>query len=79
LKHLPDGYVAPSSQQRTAYRTVVHQMLHGQCGSTLPPSLASKLQRRTFTDSQNGKSYCVLMETQDANDDGYVDKGWGVV
>ena len=72
-----NGYVAPSSQQRTAYRTVVNQMLHGQCGSTLPSSLASTLQRRTFTDRQNAQRYCLLMETQDANDDGYVDKGWG--
>ena len=70
-------YVAPSSQQRTAYRTVVNQMLNGQCGSPLPASLASQMQRRTFTDSQNGKSYCLLLETQDTNNDGYVDKGWG--
>src|SRR5262249_52160043 len=74
---ISNGYVAPSSQQRTDYRTVVNQMLHGQCDATLPASLASTLQRRTFTDSQNGKSYCLLMETKDANDDGYVDKGWG--
>ena len=72
-----DGYVAPSTQQRTDYRTVVNQMLQGQCGSTLPTSLASNLQRRTFTDAQNGKSYCLLMETKDADGDGYVDKGWG--
>ena len=71
------GYVAPSSQQRTDYRTVVNQMLHGQCGSTLPASLVATLQRRTFTDSQNDQSYCLLMETRDADDDGYVDKGWG--
>ena len=71
------GYVAPSTQQRTDYRTVVNQMLQGQCGSTLPSSLASNLQRRTFTDAQNGKSYCLLMETKDADGDGYVDKGWG--
>jgi hypothetical protein len=72
-----NGYVAPSSQQRTAYRTVVNQMLHRQCSSTLPASLASEMQRRMFTDSQNGKNYCLLMETKDANNDGYVDKGWG--
>jgi hypothetical protein len=72
-----DGYVAPSRQQRADYRTVVKQMLHGQCDCTLPASLASALQRRAFTDSQNDQDYCLLMETEDANDDGYVDKGWG--
>jgi hypothetical protein len=72
-----DGYVAPSWQQRTDYGTVVNQMLSGQCGSSLPSSLSSNLQRRTFTDSQNGKSYCLLIETKDTNNDGYVDKGWG--
>lgn len=72
-----NGYAAPSTQQRSDYRTVVNQMLQGQCGSSLPSSLVSNLQRRTFTDSQNGKAYCLLMETNDANGDGYVDKGWG--
>ena len=72
-----DGYVAPSRQQRTDYRTVVKQMLHGQCDFTLPASLVSTLQQRTFMDSQNDQPYCLLMETRDANDDGYVDKGWG--
>jgi hypothetical protein len=72
-----DGYVAPSSQQRNDYGNVVNQMLNGQCGSTLPSSLSSNLQRRTFTDSQNGKSYCLLIETKDGDGDGYVDKGWG--
>jgi hypothetical protein len=76
-QHHSDGYVAPSRQQRADYRTVVNQMLHGQCGATLPTSLMSTLQRRTFTDSQNAQSYCLLMETQNANADRYVDKGWG--
>jgi hypothetical protein len=80
VSHMPQegsyGYVAPYSQQRTDYRTVVSQMLHGQCDAKLPGSLASNLQRRTFTDSQNGKSYCLLMETA-SNDNKYVDMGWG--
>jgi hypothetical protein len=57
---------------------VVNQMLHGQCDATLPSSLASNLQRSTFTDS--GKSYCLLMETElDTNGQypQYVAKGWG--
>src|SRR5262249_30839411 len=45
------GYVAPYRQQLADYRTVVNQMLNGQCGAGLPDSLASNLQRRTFTDS----------------------------
>jgi hypothetical protein len=76
-----DGYVAPTTQQRTDFRTVAHQMMLGQCGFPLPSSLASNMQIRSFTDSQNGKSYCLLMEVQDGDDDGdddgYVDKGWG--
>ena len=72
----PDGYWPPSPQQLADYRTVVNQMLHRQCDATLPRSLAANLQRRMFTDSQNGKSYCLLMETELATT-GKVAKGWG--
>jgi hypothetical protein len=72
-----NGYVVPTSQQLTDFRTAVNDMLSGTCSSTLPANIAANMQRRTFTDSQNGKTYCLLMETQDADGDGYVDKGWG--
>jgi hypothetical protein len=81
VDHMPgkntNGYKPPSPQQLVDYRTVVHQMLHGQCDPRLPGSLASNLQRRTFTDSQNGKSYCLLMETELATTGKAVAKGWG--
>jgi hypothetical protein len=32
---------------------------------------------QTFTDSANGRNYCVLMEVRDANSNGSVDRGWG--
>ncbi len=35
------------------------------------------MQRRTFTDTANGRSYCLLIEVLDANTSGKVDRGWG--
>jgi hypothetical protein len=32
---------------------------------------------RTFADAASGKSYCLLMEVLDANNNGKVDRGWG--
>src|SRR5262249_7714585 len=34
-------------------------------------------QVRTFTDTGNGRSYCLLMEVRDQNSDGFVDHGFG--
>ena len=72
-----NGFVAPTAPERADWRTVVDQMLGGACGFTLPASLATAAQIRTFTDSGSGKSYCLLMEVLDANNNGKVDRGWG--
>ena len=63
------------------WRGVVGQMLGGTCAPTasLPPSLSGVYNLRTFTDTDNGKAYCVLMETLDADGNGKVDRGWGTV
>jgi hypothetical protein len=71
------GYVAPTAVQQTDWRTVVQQMLGGSCSATLPASLAGIMQRRTFTDASNARSYCLLMEVRDADSNGKVDRGWG--
>jgi phosphoribosylanthranilate isomerase len=72
-----NGFVAPTAAQQTDWRTAVRQMLQGQCGFALPSGLAGIAEVRTFTDSGNGKSYCLLMEVLDANNNGVVDRGWG--
>ena len=72
-----NGFVAPGAAEQADWRSVVGQMLGGQCGFALPASLAGIMQMRTFIDSQNGKSYCLFMETLDANNNGIVDRGWG--
>ncbi len=72
-----NSYVAPTAAQQNDWRTVVTEMLQGTCTATLPASLTGVMQRGTFTDSGNGRSYCVLMEIQDANNNGFVDRGWG--
>jgi hypothetical protein len=72
-----NGFVAPNAAEQADWRTVVRQMLQGQCGFALPASLSTAMQIRTFTDSGNGKSYCLLMEVLDANNNGKVDRGWG--
>src|SRR5215510_7091767 len=72
-----NGFVAPSAQEQTDWRSVVTQMLGGACNFALPASLATNAQIRTFTDTSTGKSYCLLMEVLDANNNGMVDKGYG--
>lgn len=72
-----NGFVAPSAGEQADWRAVVRQMLQGSCSVTLPASLAGIAELRTFTDSGNGRSYCLLMEVLDANNNGKVDRGWG--
>jgi hypothetical protein len=71
------GFVVPNATQQADWRWVVRQMLQGSCDFVLPASLAGIMQIRTFTDSGNGKRYCLLMEVLDANNNGVVDRGWG--
>jgi hypothetical protein len=70
-------FVAPNATEQSDWRSVVHQMLQGSCNQALPASLAGVMQWRTFTDAGNLRSYCLLMEVLDANNDGRVDRGWG--
>src|SRR5215510_3767714 len=72
-----NGFVAPSAQEQADWRTVVGQMLGGACNFALPASLATNAQIRTFIDTSTGKSYCLLMEVLDSNNNGKVDRGWG--
>ena len=72
-----NGFVAPNATEQADWRAVVKQMLRGSCDFTLPASLSSIMQIRTFFDSANGRNYCVLMEVRDANSNGSVDRGWG--
>jgi hypothetical protein len=72
-----NGYRAPSLTELGAWRTVVQQMLQGNCSAALPEGLAGIASRRLFVDAENSKPYCVLMEVLDADDNGIVDRGWG--
>ncbi|MDI1452176.1 fibronectin type III domain-containing protein [Polyangium sp. 6x1] len=72
-----EGYRAPSSTALGDIRTAVSRMLNGNCNFVLGGSIASVMELRPFTDAENGKTYCVLLEKGDANGDGYLDRGWG--
>lgn len=76
-QHESNGYVAPTGAQLSEFRTVVASMLSGQCDFTLPQGIRNNMAIRSFTDSGNGRSYCVLMEVLSTVKPGYVDKGWG--
>src|SRR5262245_25772792 len=67
-------FVAPSAAEQADWRSVVRQMLQGSCNQPLPPSLAGVAQWRTFTDAGNGRTYCLLIEVLDANNDARVDR-----
>ena len=72
-----NGYVAPTPSERADWRIVVNQMLQGPCDFPVPVSLNGIMQVRTFTDTGNGRNYCLLMEVRDQNGDGFVDHGFG--
>lgn len=72
-----NGFVAPTAAEQAGWRAVVKQMLQGSCNFPLPASIAAAARMRTFTDTNSSKSYCLLMEVVDANNNGVVDRGWG--
>jgi len=72
-----EGFVAPTATEQADWRLVVNQMLGGACNFALPASLNGIAQLRTFTDSGKARDYCLLMEVADANNNGFVDRGWG--
>jgi hypothetical protein len=80
-EHMPKagsgGFVAPNETEQSDWRAVVNKMLRGSCDFKLPASLRGAMRVRTFTDSGNGRNYCVLMEVSDADGAGSVDRGWG--
>jgi hypothetical protein len=72
-------WVAATTTEQTAWRSAVNQMLNGACNFALPAAIATAAQIRTFTDTGTGKSYCLLMEVLDNNNNGKVDRGWGAL
>lgn len=77
MPHMDEGYVPPTTTQMNDLRNIIQQMLNGQTNITLPASLVGIMEVKNFTDAQNGRTYTVLMETGDANNDGTIDKGFG--
>ncbi|MEW5721091.1 MAG: hypothetical protein AB1817_20870, partial [Chloroflexota bacterium] len=72
------GYVVPIKQVQDAWKQVTAQMLAGKCNDiVLPESLKIAYIIGSFRDKQNGATYCVLMESLDANKDNRIDRGWG--
>jgi hypothetical protein len=72
-----NGYVVPTPAQQADWRSVVRQMLNGSCDVDLPSGLDEVVQVRTFTDTGNGRTYCLLMEVRDRNRNNFVDNGFG--
>ncbi len=71
-------FLIPTSAQQADFRAVVKQMLNKQCDNiTIPSGLIGIYNIRTFTDSENSKSYCLLIESGDKDNDGKIDNGWG--
>jgi hypothetical protein len=76
-KDSSNGFVVPTTTQKTDFKSVVTSMLQGRCNFALPSSISANMAIRTFTDSSNGKNYCLLMEVKSTVKTGFVDKGWG--
>jgi hypothetical protein len=72
------GWVRPDAAALDDFRAVAGAMLEGRCDDVeLSASLAGAYSIGSFDDASNGKRYCVLMEVEDANDNGRVDRAWG--
>jgi hypothetical protein len=72
------GWVRPGAAALDDFRMVTAAMLGGRCDDiVLPPALDGAYSIGSFDDVSNGKRYCVLMEVEDANDNGRVDRAWG--
>ena len=52
-----NGFIPPSRSERDAWRAAVRRMLDGSC-------------HETFTDAENGKTYCVMLDLA---------RGWGAI
>jgi hypothetical protein len=72
-----EGFVPPTAAEQNDWRLVVRQMLQGQAVITIPTGLSGIVEVRNFTDSSNSRTYRVLIETLDADSDGFVDRGFG--
>jgi hypothetical protein len=82
VDHMPgaasQSFVAPGSGVQSDWRKVVRSMLGGSCAHlVLPKSLRMNYAVSPFTDTENGRSYCILMESLDKDNNGLVDNGWG--
>ena len=74
------AYVIPNDAQRTDFGTATRAMLAGGCGEiVLGASLAGVYRVAPFTDVNDGRRYCVLMEVGDADANGKIDRGWGTL
>lgn len=74
-----NDFQAPSPEALDAWQWTVERMLAGECGFALPTCIAVAAEVYTFTDRNNDRAYCVLAEARDPNNDGDVDRGWGLV
>jgi hypothetical protein len=72
-------YHAPAQQVRDDWSTVVAGMLNGDCDQALPASLVDTYGLETFVDGEDGRSYCVLAATADADSNGVADSPWGAI
>ena len=73
------GYTAPSHEEGDAFKTVILEMLNGNCSNQLPVEIRDIYRRGKFIDVLGFDEYCVLLESKDGDGDGIVDHGWGTV
>lgn len=79
-----EGYVVPTLLEQNDWRGLVQALLAmsdiSQCDDiVLPAALDDAYDVITFHDFFDGRDYCVVVEAEDADDDGIVDRGWGTL
>ncbi|NOQ29526.1 MAG: family 16 glycosylhydrolase [Helicobacteraceae bacterium] len=72
-------YEAPSNEILIAFKESVTSMLNGKCSMSSDSPLKEFYSLFTFKDAESDQSFCILYETNDSDQNSFIDKGWGSV
>lgn len=72
-----EGFVIPDEAVLEAWQTTIQRMLDRECDMGILPAELVGIYSVNSINGAEGRSYCALYESLDANEDGFVDRGWG--
>ncbi|KAJ3111207.1 hypothetical protein HDU96_005907 [Phlyctochytrium bullatum] len=81
--YVPQDYIKDETEFEArrppteALQSLVRDMLDHGCNATVPGELQGTVEMRTINDAEEGREYCVALDTE-LNSDGIFAKGWGL-